>query len=453
MTFHYFAYGSNLWPPQLRSRCPSAREVGSAVLKGWAPVYDKPSTDGSAKLSIVEEEGARVHGALYEIDEAERSALDHAEPGYQPVLVNVTRASGESSDALTYHWAGDPVSRAPYDWYLSMVLMGAHHNGLPDDYVANDLAVVPKKDPLAEDIRPAISDDVLVMQQVLASAVAADGNRFSVHPGDLAWWLFHGDPRYPDHLTFWLQGDRGVLVIDSREPGINAFSVPGQPVTPLIDWAQRRLGDAGEVGWVSDDDEEFVSYLDSRGYEPAATDRSYGWDLSTIEVPASRLPDGWVLRHVEGEHESNNRHEASHAAFKSTMDPEMHHERYLGFMRSPVYVAEQDLVAVSPDGRIASFMIWWPDKSGLAQIEPFGTHPDFQGRGIGTALMHHGLRMMKDAGMRMARVISEDSRSDATSFYESVGFDEIGRVRWWGFSNRKDQRFVKTVSSSADIKP
>ena len=73
MTFHYFAYGSNLWPPQLRSRCPSARDVGSAVLKGWAPVYDKPSADGSAKLSIVEEVDAQVHGALYEIDEAELS--------------------------------------------------------------------------------------------------------------------------------------------------------------------------------------------------------------------------------------------------------------------------------------------------------------------------------------------------------------------------------------------
>lgn len=451
MTFLYFAYGSNLWPPQLRSRCSTARQVGSAVLEGWAPVYSKPSVDGSAKLSIEEREDVEVHGALYEIDEVERSSLDGVEPGYQPVVVNVTRTSGESSDALTYRWADAPVSRAPYDWYLSMVLMGAHHHGLPDEYVTDYLAVVPEKDPVAEDIRPATCGDVPLMQEVLASALANDGDRYSVHPGDLAWWMFHADPRYPDHLTFWLQGHRGVLVIDSRTPEINAFSVPGEPVTPLIEWAQRRLGGRGDVGWVSDDDDELVSYLESNGYAPAETDRSYRWDLTKVEVPAPQLPDGWTLRHVEGEHEADNRRKASHGAFKSTMGPDMHLERYLTFMRSSVYAPDRDLVALSPDGRIASFMVWWPDQSGVAQIEPFGTHPDFQRQRIGTALMHHGLRMMKEAGMRMARVITEDARSDAISFYEAIGFDDVGRVRWWGLPGKKGQPLVKTATQNADI--
>jgi len=137
-----------------------------------------------------------------------------------------------------------------------------------------------------------------------------------------------------------------------------------------------------------------------------------------------------VLRSLQGEHEADNRRQASHAAFGSTMDQAMHLDRYLGLMRSPAYVAERDLVAVSPDGRIASFMIWWSDISGVAQIEPFGTHPDFQGQGIGTALIHYGLRLMKEAGMGVARVVTEGSRSDATAFYAATGFDEVGAVRW-----------------------
>ena len=104
----------------------------------------------------------------------------------------------------------------------------------------------------------------------------------------------HSDPRYLDHLTFWLQGDRGVLVIDSRNPEINAFTVPGQPVTPLIEWAQRRLDGRGQVGWVSDDDIELVSYLESNGYAPGDADPSYCWDLAEVEVPESRLPDDWA---------------------------------------------------------------------------------------------------------------------------------------------------------------
>jgi gamma-glutamylcyclotransferase (GGCT)/AIG2-like uncharacterized protein YtfP len=171
LTFLYFAYGSNLWPPRLRGRCPSAREIGSAVLQGWAPVYSKPSVDGSAKLSIVEKEDAEVHGALYEIDEVERSALDQAEPGYQPVVVDVSRRSGELSDVLTYQWTDAPVLRAPYDWYLSIVLMGARHHQLPDEYVASCLVVTTEKDPLAGDIRLATSDD----NAVLVSYLQANG--------------------------------------------------------------------------------------------------------------------------------------------------------------------------------------------------------------------------------------------------------------------------------------
>lgn len=105
----------------------------------------------------------------------------------------------------------------------------------------------------------------------------------------------------------------------------------------------------------------------------------------------------------------------------------MHLQRYLDFMRSPVYVAERDLVAVSPAGDVAAFMVWWADPSGVAQIEPFGTHPDFHRQGIGRALIYHGLAEMKAAGMNTARVVTDA----AAGFYRGVGFEEAGSLRWW----------------------
>jgi ribosomal protein S18 acetylase RimI-like enzyme len=120
------------------------------------------------------------------------------------------------------------------------------------------------------------------------------------------------------------------------------------------------------------------------------------------------------------------------------MGDAMHLERYLRFMRSPRYEAERDLVAVSPDGRVGSFMIWWGDPSGVAQIEPFGTHPDFQRQGIGKSLMYFGLRRMRDAGYHKVRVLTDEPR-EATAFYEGVGFSDVGRLRWWkpGADSRK----------------
>lgn len=376
-----------------------------------------------------------MFGALFEIDDEERSSLDAAEPGYAPLLVRVSDETDNETEALTYEWPGSRVEARPYDWYVSTVLAGAHHHRLPKDYSDYQLGVESDPDPLASGVRPATPEDLPAMQRVLAAALADDGDRYSAHPGELAWWMFHGDPRFPDHLSFWRQDDQGIVVIDSRNPEINAFTVPGHPLEPLIGWATRYLRGRGEVGWVSDYDAQLVGYLRSLGYRPTATDRSFDWDLAEVEVPSPRLPDGWALRPVEGEFEANSRREASHAAFKSTMEPQIHLDRYLGFMRSPAYDAERDLVAVSSDGQIAAFMVWWPDDSGVAQIEPFGTHPSFQRQGIGTALLHFGLGRMREAGMRSVRVITDDYREDATSFYTAAGFEDVGRVRWWGPSS------------------
>ncbi len=421
MSFLYFAYGSNLWVPQMRSRCPSATPTGTAVLGGWSMVCDKPSRDGSAKFNIRRNPGGTVPGVLYEIEDEERHQLDEVEHRYTPIAVDV---GGDR--ALTYTYEGDPHDRPPYDWYLAVALAGAAQHGLPDDHLRCDV----EPDPLAPGIRPASVDDMGLIRSILSSGLRTETGRDYIHPGDYAWWVYHDDPRHPDHFSTWIQNDSGLMIIDSLEPNeVNVFARPGVDRTPLIRWAQRRLDGKGEIGSVADSDQELESVLESQGYAPVFTYRKYQWDLSA-DLPEPDVPEGWTLRHLRGEEEANDRRAASHAAFESNMPDAMHLQRYLGFMRSPEYVPERDLVAVDPDGRIASFMVWWADDSGVAQIEPFGTHPDYQRRGIGRALIYHGLRQMKAARMHTCRVLTDDWRP-ATDFYEAVGFTGAGRVRTW----------------------
>lgn len=430
MAFLYFAYGSNLWPPQMLGRCPSALRIGTARLDGWRTVYDKPSRDGSSKLNIVESPGDSVLGAVYEIDDEERSALDGAEDRYDPLGVTVSTDTGARLGVRTYRWTGVASEALPYDWYLSIAQAGAALHGLPESYYSNHLGSEVSGDPLAPGVRPATADDLPLMQSILSRAVAQGGDRYSIHPGDLAWWIFHADPRHSDGVSYWMQGDDGVLMVDADDSVIGAFARPGVSPIPMIEWAQRRLRGRGAVGWVADTDSELVAYLEGEGSEVVRTDYWYRWDLDTTPVPAPSLDAGWTIRNVEGEHEADNRRRASHAAFNSTMDESMHLDRYLRFMRSPVYEPTRDLVAIAPDGTIASFIVWWPDPSGIAQIEPFGTHPDFQRRGIGRALIHYALRQMRDAGMTTTRVMTWD-KEDSTGFYEGVGFEVVGAARDW----------------------
>jgi ribosomal protein S18 acetylase RimI-like enzyme len=270
-----------------------------------------------------------------------------------------------------------------------------------------------------------------MLQGILAAGLTGMNGRYSIHPGDLAWWVYHDDPRFPDHFSVWIQGEDAFVVIETREPReIVVFARPGVDRWGLIDWAQRRVGGDVEVGWIADTDQEMADWLGSHGYRQTYSFRSYEFD-PTGDLPTSPAPEGWELRALQGEHEADTRRAASHAAFESKMAPDVHLGRYLGLMRSPVYVLDQDLVAVDSDGRVGAFMIWWADPSGVAQIEPFGTHPDFHRRGLGRALIHHGLAEMKTAGMSLARVCTDDDRQPANQFYEACGFVEVGRLWWW----------------------
>jgi Gamma-glutamyl cyclotransferase, AIG2-like len=120
-TFRYFAYGSNMWLPRMHERCPSARALGTATLRGWRAVYDKPSQDGSAKVNIRRDAAGTVTGVRYEIDSSERPRLDAAEPGYEAL---------DTSVGVTYAYQGPPSSAAPYDWYVALVEAGARAAGL-----------------------------------------------------------------------------------------------------------------------------------------------------------------------------------------------------------------------------------------------------------------------------------------------------------------------------------
>lgn len=395
--------------------------IGPATLQGWRITCDKPSTDGSTKLNIRPDPDSVVEGVVYRIDDGERHKLDAAEPRYEPVVVTI-----DGRPALTYIYEGEAATEPPYDWYAATCSLGATMHGVTDDR----FGVIPVPDPLAPGIRPATRDDLNLITGILHDGLVGGTTRHYIHPGDYGWWLYHDDPRNPDHFSTWIQGDDGFVTVESLTPHeINVFTRPGVDRMPLIRWAQRRLSGGGEVGWVADGDDELIGELQKQGYEPAYDLRLFLWDLAD-PPPSPDLPQGWSLRPVAGEEEANDRRAASHAAFASTMPGAMHLKRYLDFMRSPVYVPERDLVALSPEGVIAAFTVWWGDPSGIAQIEPFGTHPDFHRQGIGRALIHHALGEMRSAGMRVARVCSEDDPR-ARAFYSNVGFTEAGPLRWW----------------------
>jgi ribosomal protein S18 acetylase RimI-like enzyme len=202
-------------------------------------------------------------------------------------------------------------------------------------------------------------------------------------------------------------------------------------------WAEERLaalvraggGDSISTFWIFETDEWRVPFLERHGFVHKSTDPHFVRSLAG-PIPAPSLPEGFSVRPSAGEVEAESRARASYAAFQSKWEWGRYMQRRLTFMRSPVYDDERDLVVAAPDGRIASFcIIWFDPVNRVGLFEPVGTHPDFQRRGLGKALLHFALRRMQVAGMETAIVGTNEGNEAATRLYESVGFRLANHLR------------------------
>lgn len=279
-------------------------------------------------------------------------------------------------------------------------------------------------------------NDVALAKRVLSAGLArpARDGRYTPHPGELSWWLDHADPRFRPPVL--ITTPDGFAFVSPSDGEVAVFTFPGRDRESLLD---RALGGQDvtleappSVGWVAETDDALMLSLLGRGFLAGASGLVC-FERAVGETPRALLADGYRLGHVKGEGDAWARRAASFQTFESTMTPDAHHARYLAFMRSPAYAAQRDLVVWAPDGTVAAFAVWWLDpESGVAQIEPLGTHPDHRRRGLARALIGAVAAAASRACATRLRVSTELGRLAACATYEACGFREQGRVVWWG---------------------
>jgi ribosomal protein S18 acetylase RimI-like enzyme len=93
-------------------------------------------------------------------------------------------------------------------------------------------------------------------------------------------------------------------------------------------------------------------------------------------------------------------------------------------MQAPIYVPEHEIFVIAPDGQVAAYCIIWTDEiTKVGHFEPVGTHPNFQRKGLGKALLFDALRSLKSEGMTEADVCTNHDNEAAIPLYQSVGFE------------------------------
>lgn len=281
--------------------------------------------------------------------------------------------------------------------------------------------------------RPATMLDDLGQAQAMCSAPWVAGDRAAVAtPGALAWWHASSAPdRLEEHLRLWSHEGRVVAWTwhDSGEVEWGAWTGdPGDDrdvVAALTAAIVAEAADGTVAMWTAEDDAATVATLEAHGFVPAGR-RLSQWqrrlgpgEAALPDAPA--LPDGYRIRSLRGREDIPPRVEVHRAAFAPSR---LTIEKYERLVDLRPYRFEDDLVVEAPDGAFAAFaMAWWDPLGRVGEFEPVGTHPAHQRRGLGRALLRHGLHRFAAAGAGVVQVYSDASNAASEALYAAVGFE------------------------------
>lgn len=262
------------------------------------------------------------------------------------------------------------------------------------------------------------------IQSLIAELWRRQGPFVSHHVGDMPWRLYQHLRKLDEvRIRLWLRGTATVAFgwhwIKDDAVDFEVHPDHLDLVADVVGWAGAR-----DV-WILDRRPELIARVEALGHARTDSERTsehHVRDL-TAAVGDPALPAGYRLRTVR-EGDLARRVAVHRAAFApSRVVP----RGYARVMRAWPYRRSLDHVIEGPDGSFAAFCLAWLDRANrVGLLEPVGTHPDHQRRGLATAVCLGALGSLRQAGARLA-LVNSITGSAATSLYERLGMRSVAR--------------------------
>jgi hypothetical protein len=134
----YAAYGSNMDPAQMRTRCPHSPFAGTGWIPGWRLTFGGEDLGWEGALAtLVEDPAGAVFVGLYDITAYDRISLDKWESADTGLYQTITlRVSTLDTDVLAWTYVLDGSEGGlPSARYLGLIAEAAEKAGAPADYV------------------------------------------------------------------------------------------------------------------------------------------------------------------------------------------------------------------------------------------------------------------------------------------------------------------------------
>jgi ribosomal protein S18 acetylase RimI-like enzyme len=275
--------------------------------------------------------------------------------------------------------------------------------------------------------------DLRRMQAALSRAYHTTGLRV----GDLAWLTrYHTHRELALDIRLWEDAASRLVgwTFFRAKGGFNLFVAPGCADDALLDemlatieaaaHASVAAGDAPVALYTygldrsrSLEDRAVVAALERHGFgEVQATGGVLTRSLDRL--PDLATPAGYRLGWVQTRKHLLGRVEVHRAAFAPSDLTVTQYERV---QRTWPYRADLDRIVLDADGTVvAACTAWLDDENAAGLLEPVGTHPGHQRRGLARAVCLDALRALHAAGARTAQVGFDSDAGQAT--YRSLGF-------------------------------
>jgi GNAT superfamily N-acetyltransferase len=267
-----------------------------------------------------------------------------------------------------------------------------------------------------------VSEALPAMQDLASRCWSPDGFR---HPGQLAWSVGYALPEDLDHgpVRLWYDGEEVAAYAWLEEPTwaeLCVLPTHGHLVSELAAWLAETAD--GELATMIGDNETWlVDGLVAAGW---SLTREAPWmtqhSLDLAALPPVPEVDGYCFRATRPD-EAADRAACHRGAWEGSKVSEAAYRR---LMTLPPYHPELDWVVEHDGAMIASALVWWDERTGSALVEPVGTHPGHQGRGLAGAVSVAALTAARDLGASHGLVIprGDDDYPVPGRVYRSIGF-------------------------------
>jgi len=259
--------------------------------------------------------------------------------------------------------------------------------------------------------------------------------------GSLHNWL---PPRFENSRAEVASGTRLWEEVDGPEPRVVAVANPEARFVYFIQMDPDHAYLEGEVvEWIvehcasqkSSGEELKVSIVALEG-NPARENalREHGFERGPVygifrlravdaPIPDVRPPEGYVIRSVRPEEDFDRIAAAVRVVFGH--GGWFTAEVLEGLSRASFYRGDLDLVAVAPNGDIASFCTFRMDPpSRVTELEPMGTLPEYRRMGLAKAILIEGFRRLKRYDTTLLYIGGAADTPEANRLYEVTGFTE-----------------------------